>query len=202
LLETAADADADAASSDTRRTTMTRMQPTTIDTAPEATKPLLAALRENLGMTPNLFATIGHSPAALGMILTAMDTLGKGALPAREIEQVNLFTSELNGCGYCVSAHAGLGRRVGLTPDDITAARAGRGANAREQASLDLVRRVVRTGGVGAGLELKTAREAGLSDGEIVEVLAHVALKAFTNAVALVAQTEIDFPKQARLPES
>lgn len=66
---------------------------------------------------------------------------------------------------------------------------------------LDLVRRVVRTGGVGAGLELKAVREAGLSDAEIIEVLAHVALKAFTNAVALVAQTEVDFPKQPRLPE-
>jgi hypothetical protein len=28
-----------------------------------------------------------------------------------------------------------------------------------------------------------------------------VARKAFTNAVALVAQTEIDFPKQPKLPE-
>lgn len=180
---------------------MTRIQPTTIESAPEATRPMLEALKKNLGMTPNLFATIGHSPQALGMLLSAMDTLGKGNLSAREVEAINLHASELNGCGYCVSAHAGLGRRAGLSPDDIGAVRSGRGGNAREQAILDLVQRVVRTGGLGAGRELARSREAGLSDGEVVEVLAHVALKAFTNAVALVAQTEIDFPRAPGLPE-
>jgi alkylhydroperoxidase family enzyme len=81
-------------------------------------------------------------------------------------------------------------------------ARDGHGQNAREDALLGLVRRVVRTGGAGTGTELAALREAGVSDREVVEVLAHVALKAFTNAVALVAQTEIDFPKQPRLPSA
>jgi alkylhydroperoxidase family enzyme len=53
---------------------------------------------------------------------------------------------------------------------------------------------------VGAGTDLARAREAGLSDAELMEVLAHVSLKTFTNAVAILAQTEIDFPKQPRLP--
>jgi uncharacterized peroxidase-related enzyme len=180
---------------------MARIHPTTIDTAPDATRPLLEALKKNLGSTPNLFATIGHSPEALGMVLSAMETLGKGALSAREVEAINLHASELNGCAYCVSAHGALGRRAGLSPDDVQAARDGRGAGAREQAILALVRRVVRTGGGGAGTELAAAREAGVTDREVIEVLAHVALKAFTNAVALVAQTEIDFPRQPRLPQ-
>jgi len=177
-----------------------RIAPPTVETAPEGSRPLFAALKKNLGTVPNLFATIGHSPEALASLLTAMETLGRGRLSAREVEAINLATSELNGCGYCVSAHAALGRRAGLSPDDIAAVRTGRGANAREQALLDLVRRVVRTGGAGAGTELAAAREAGLSDGEVVEALAHVALKAFTNAVALVAQTEIDFPRAPKLP--
>jgi uncharacterized peroxidase-related enzyme len=180
---------------------MSRINPTTPETAPEATKPMLEALRRNLGMTPNLFATIGHSPESLGMLLTAMETLSKGKLAAREVELINLYTSELNGCGYCVSAHAGLGKRVGLSQADIDSAREGRGATARENALLRLVQRVVRTGGGGAGTELAGAREAGVSDREVLEVLAHVSLKAFTNAVALVAQTEVDFPKQPRLPQ-
>src|SRR5258707_305498 len=113
---------------------MARIHPTTIDTPPDATRPLLEALQKNLGSTPNLFATIGHSPEALGMLLSAMQTLGKGALSAREVEAINLHASELNGCAYCVSAHGALGRRAGLSPDDVQAARDGRGASAREQA--------------------------------------------------------------------
>ncbi len=181
---------------------MPRIAPLQIATAPEKARPLLENLKKKLGTVPNLFATIGQSPEALQALLGAMDVLGKGALSAREVELVNLFTSELNGCGYCISAHGALGRLAGLSPDDIEAARLGRGANAREQAILLLVRKVVRTGGAAAGTELARAREAGLTDGEVVEVLAHVALKAFTNAVGILAQTNIDFPKQPRLPEA
>jgi alkylhydroperoxidase family enzyme len=41
---------------------------------------------------------------------------------------------------------------------------------------------------------LSAARAAGLDDGEIVEVVAHVALNVFTNYLNNVAQTEVDFP--------
>jgi uncharacterized peroxidase-related enzyme len=181
---------------------MARMSPTTIETAPEATRPMLEALHKSLGTIPALFATIGHSPHALDALLHAMQTLSRGALSAREIELVNLATSELNGCGYCVSAHGALAKRAGVDAESIDAAREARATSAREHAMLRLVARVVRSGGAGSGTELARAREAGLTDAAIVEVLAHLALKTFTNAVALVAQTEIDFPKQPRLPSA
>ncbi len=179
---------------------MPRIPPVQIASAPEKLRPLFEGLKKKLGSVPNLFATIGQSPQALQALLGAMDALSEGALSAREVEQVNLLTSELNGCAYCVSAHGALGKLAGLSPDDTEAARAGRGATEREQAILALVRRVVRSGGAGAGTDLARAREAGLSDAELVEVLAHVSLKSFTNAVAILAQTDIDFPKQPRLP--
>jgi hypothetical protein len=76
-------------------------------------------------------------------------------------------------------------------------ARLGRAAGNREEATRALARRVVRTGGPGAGTELIAVREAGLSDAEIIEVLARVAEKAFSDSVAILAQIEIDFPKAA-----
>jgi alkylhydroperoxidase family enzyme len=42
---------------------------------------------------------------------------------------------------------------------------------------------------------LAIARDAGLTDAEIVEVVAHVALNVFTNYLNTVAQTTIDFPE-------
>jgi uncharacterized peroxidase-related enzyme len=179
---------------------MPRIQPVTEETATANAKPLLAAIKQQLGMVPNLFATIAQSPESLSSMLTAMDALSKGSMSAREIELVNLYTSELNGCGYCVSAHAALGKRAGLSADEVDRARVGDAPSPRERALLALVRRVVRTGGAAAGTELAQAREHGVSDRDLIEVLAHVALKTFTNAVALIAQTEIDFPKAARLP--
>lgn len=179
---------------------MPRIPPVQVATASDKLRPLFEGLRKQLGTVPNLFATIGQSPEALRALLQSMAALSSGALSAREVEKVNLHTSELNGCAYCISAHGALGKLAGLSPDEIEAARNGRGANAREQAILALVRRVVRTGGAGAGTELARAREAGLSDAEVVEVLAHVSLKSFTNAVAILAQTDIDFPRQPLLP--
>jgi uncharacterized peroxidase-related enzyme len=176
---------------------MPRILPVTGDHPSRST---LDAIAKQLGVVPNLFATIAHSPESLAMLLTATADLAKGALSAREIELVNVYTSELNGCGYCVSAHTALGKRAGIAGEEIDRARLGVAASPREQAILGLVRRVVRTGGASAGTELAAAREAGVTDRELVEVLAHVALKTFTNAVALVAQTEIDFPKAPRLP--
>lgn len=173
---------------------MPRIQPVT------ETTPLLDAIKAKLGVVPNLFATIARSPESLGWLIGGVEALAKASLSAREVELVNIYTSELNGCGYCISAHAMLGNKAGLTADDVERARLGGAASQRERAILGLVRRVVRTGGAAAGTELAQLREAGASDRDVIEVLAHVAMKAFTNAVALVAQTEIDFPKASRLP--
>ena len=97
----------------------TRIAPTTEDSAPEATKPILAQLKQAIGMIPNVYATIGHSPGSLASVLAWGDAVGKGGLSKREIEQLNLHVSELNGCGYCVSAHSMLGSRAGLTPGEL-----------------------------------------------------------------------------------
>lgn len=174
----------------------------TDQTAPTATRPIFARLREVAGMVPNVYGVIGHSPGSLSSVLAWNEALASSGLSAREREQLNLHVSELNGCAYCVSAHAALGARAGLAADQIAGARVGVGGNPREQALLAFARRVVRTGGARAGTELARLREAGVSDAEIIDALAVVALNAFRNAVNLVAETAIDFPRAADLPSS
>ncbi len=44
---------------------MSRLSIPAVDTAPEASKPLLAAVKQQLGVVPNLMKLVGHSPAAL-----------------------------------------------------------------------------------------------------------------------------------------
>jgi uncharacterized peroxidase-related enzyme len=153
-------------------------------------------------MVPNVYAIIGHSPGALEHVLGWSQALGTSGLSARELELLNLHISELNGCPYCVSAHATVGARVGLSPQQIEQARAGVGEGERENALLAFVRRVVRTGGGTAGTELARLREVGATDALVVDVLAVVALNAFRNAVNIVAQSEVDFPKAPRTPSA
>lgn len=177
-----------------------RISATTPSNAPEATRPILASLKQAVGMIPNVYATIGHSPGSLKSVLGWGEALATGGLGKRELEQLNLHVSELNGCSYCVSAHGALGARAGLSAQELSLARNGLGANERENALLAFARRVVRTGGARAGTDLARLREAGVSDAEVIDLLAVVALNAFRNAVNIVADSDIDFPRAPRLP--
>jgi alkylhydroperoxidase family enzyme len=42
--------------------------------------------------------------------------------------------------------------------------------------------------------DLESVRAAGYDDGQIIEIVLHVALNVWTNYINVVAQTDIDFP--------
>ncbi len=100
--------------------------PATIDAAPAASQPLLEAVKKQIGAAPNMFRLISNSPAALEGYLGLYGALGKGALPAPTRERIALAVAELNGCGYCLSAHTYLGKNLAKLDDaEITANRNG-----------------------------------------------------------------------------
>jgi uncharacterized peroxidase-related enzyme len=179
---------------------VSRLSISTEQSAPEPSRPVLSQLKQALGMVPNVYAAIASSPGALVSLRAWSEALARSGLSKREIELISLHVSELNGCGYCVSAHSALGARLGVTAAELSAARTGTGTSPRENALLALARRVVRTGGARAGGELARLREAGVTDAEIIDVLAVVALNGFRNAVSVVGELEIDFPRADHLP--
>ena len=70
----------------------------------------------------------------------------------------------------------------------------GRSDDAKAQAAITLALDIVRTKGRVSDATLAAARASGLNDGEIVEVVAHVALNIFTNYLNNLAGTDVDFP--------
>jgi alkylhydroperoxidase family enzyme len=78
--------------------------PATISDAPTASQPLLEAVKKQLGVVPNLFRLVSHSPAALQGYVGLSGALSKGALPAATRERIALAIAEINGCDYCLSA--------------------------------------------------------------------------------------------------
>ena len=60
---------------------------------------------------------------------------------------------------------------------------------------LTFAKRILEAKGHVTDVDVDAVREAGYSDGEIAEILAHVALNVFTNYFNTAAQVEIDFPK-------
>src|SRR5664279_1455361 len=85
-----------------RRFIMSRLSIPTVDTSPEASKPLLAAVKQSLGVVPNLMKLVGHSPAALEGYLSLNGALAKGKLDAKLRERIALAVAEYNGCDYCL----------------------------------------------------------------------------------------------------
>ena len=169
--------------------------PSSIDTAPAASQPLLHGVQKMLGVVPNLFRVAANSPAALEGYLGMFGALGKGSLPAPTRERIALAIAELNGCDYCLSAHTYLGRNLAKLDDAEMAANRNGGSNdAKAEAAVRFARLVAEQRGHVGDAALAAVRAAGYDDAQVVEIVQHVALNVWTNYLNSVAGTVIDFP--------
>jgi uncharacterized peroxidase-related enzyme len=172
---------------------MSHIAPVNPETATAPVKPLLDGVQTGLGMIPNLFRVAAVSPAALEALVTFFGAVDKGSFDVRTREAIALAVSELNSCDYCLSAHTALGRRAGLDDRALSDARVGKSEDKRRATLLALARSTVeRRGRVGGALD--EVRRAGITDAEIVELVANVALTVFTNYLNELSGTAIDFP--------
>ena len=169
--------------------------PVTVESAPAAAQPLLSGVKAKLGSVPNLFRLLAVSPAALEGYLGLSGALGKGSLDARTRERIALAVAEFNGCGYCTSAHAFIGKNLaGLSDAEIAANRNGSSTDDRAASAVRFAIKVVETRGQVSDADVAAIRVAGYSDAEVIEIVLHVALNTLTNYVNEVADTAIDFP--------
>ncbi|HAC33283.1 MAG TPA: alkylhydroperoxidase [Gammaproteobacteria bacterium] len=174
---------------------MTRLSPLDINTADQPTRTTLKAIETKLGMLPNLLATMAHSPATLNGYLALSNTLAQGSLTARQRELIAIAVAQENGCEYCLSAHAAAASSLGIDAAAIARARAGFSEDALDSAMLAFAVAVVKENGVLNDQQIEAARQQGLSNGRILEVVTNVALNILTNYINLIADTEIDFPQ-------
>lgn len=163
-------------------------------TATGSAKQLLDQVQSALGVTPNMMKIMANAPAALGGYLGLAGALGGGLLSAKTREQIALAIAGINACSYCASAHTLIGGKMGIGAAEAKANLMGQSADAKTQAALVFARNVVSKRGRLEARDVETARKAGWSDGEIIEIIAHVALNIFTNYFNLALGTEIDFP--------
>ncbi|MEO2013193.1 MAG: carboxymuconolactone decarboxylase family protein, partial [Fuerstiella sp.] len=92
-----------------------------------------------------------------------------------------------------------IGKTVGLTTEQVRDARLGGAVDSKSDAILKLALQLVRNRGFVFDDELTAARDAGVNDGEITEVVANTALNLFTNYFNHVAETVVDFPAAEEL---
>jgi len=163
-------------------------------TATGRTKELLDAVKQKFGMVPNITRLMANSPQVLEGYLGFSGALAGGRLNPQLRERIAIAVASKNGCNYCLSAHTAVGQMVGLSQEELTAARSGQSAGEKESTALRFAVKIVRERGWVGDEDMTSLRQAGFDDGEIVEIIGTTVLNIFTNYFNHVAETEIDFP--------
>lgn len=155
---------------------------------------LLAGVKKMLDRTPNIFTTLAHSPAALGLFVGAIGAMANSKLSGGLREQIALTVAGANGCDYCASAHTTLGKMNKVSEAELAQNLLSQSSDARVQAALIFARKIVEARGHVSDTDVQDVRKAGYDDSEIVDIVAVVGVNIFTNYFNHVAGTEIDFP--------
>lgn len=173
-----------------------------LDTAPEASKPLLEKSLKAYGRLPGLHKVMADSPAVLegyqAIAKYAMET----SLNADEITVVWQTINVENECHYCVPAHTGMAKMMKVD-DSIT--KALREETPLESAKLEALRKftlqVVRQRGFVEEDQFAEFFAAGYEQRTALEIILVLAQKTMTNYINHFAHTEVDEPMKAFLWE-
>lgn len=98
---------------------MSKFQIHTIDTAPEAAKEALQAVKNNNGFIPNLIGVLANAPTALETYRTVGAINQRTSLTPTEREVVQITAAVANGCGFCVAGHTAISIKQIKMPDEL-----------------------------------------------------------------------------------
>ena len=171
---------------------MTTFSVPTRDEVSPASQQSFDALKNALGMVPNLYATIAYSDNGLPKYLAYQGA--KTSLSNKEKEAVNLVVSEINGCRYCQSAHTVLGKMNGFSDEQIISLRKGESDNAKLHALVKLTNDITLNKGHVSEANLNAFFNAGYNKGNLVDVILQISDKIAMNYLHNLTNVEIDFP--------
>jgi uncharacterized peroxidase-related enzyme len=174
---------------------MTNFAPVEPDTATGKAAELLVQVQKSLGQTPNMHKVMANSPALLKSYLALSGAVAGGTLPAAVRERLAIATAQLNGCEYCLSAHTYIGANIAkVDPAELDSARKGQSTDPHVAALLKLSNDIAENAGDVDEADVKAAREAGVTEEEIGEIVANLALNTLTNYFNVLAHVDNDWP--------
>ena len=180
------------------RGTMTAFPIHTLETAPDRSKPLLEALRQNVGMIPNLAAGMAASPELLEGFLTLRRIYATGTFTPAEIQMLSLVAAYENDCSWCMAFHTAMARSEGVTLDHIDALREGRDPGDDYFGPMcELAREMVRRRGAVSSETMNRFLDAGFSGKQALEVVLGMAFSLMANYAGHLVNPTLDAPLEA-----
>src|SRR5207249_12236842 len=128
------------------------------------------------GQLSNFLGVLAGAPAVLRAYARFRSELRQGALPLKSQQRVALAVAEHGRSEYSLATLLRTARDAGLGLDEIALARRFESKDEREAALLRFARGLLDEPGAPPLHLLEEAREAGFTDEQLLEVIAHVAL--------------------------
>ncbi|MCL5884684.1 MAG: peroxidase-related enzyme [Deltaproteobacteria bacterium] len=148
-------------------------------------------------MVPNLFKTYAHHPPLLQANWNKVKAvMMEGSLTRKVKQTIAVLVSRDNSCSYCVAAHTGALRAIGVTDEEISAIEEDPDKadfTTKEKALIRFARKANREPLKISDVEFGAFRETGATDAEIVEALGVMELFTAFNKFLDSLQVELDF---------
>lgn len=174
---------------------LTQIAVPTRDQVNEESQLIFDQLKGQLGMVPNIYATIGYSSKALANFLTYSGEAGKGTFSKKEIEAIKLAVSEANNCLYCKSAHTAIAKMNGFTDEETVELRKATIADEKLNALTSLAGEVAKTAGHVSSEVKERFFAQGYDEKALIDFVAVVVSVTFTNYVYGLTKVPVDFPE-------
>ena len=164
-----------------------------LDTAPEASKPLLEQSQKAFGRLPGLHKVLAESPQAYEGYQVLHKLFTETDFDAEELTVVWQAINVENECHYCVPAHTGIAKMMKVS-DEISDAL--RNETALPTPKLEALRtftvQMFRQRGNVSDDQMKAFFDAGYGHRAVLDVILGMAQKTMSNYVTHVAQTPVD----------
>lgn len=164
------------------------------DTAPEASKALMAQSQKAFGMIPNLHRILAEAPATYEIYNAAFSTFMHNTSLKPIEQQVVFMTANFeNNCHYCVPGHTWMMKAARMPDAVIEALREGTDIpDERLQALHDFTKGLLDQRGHIGDDKLQAFLDAGYSKRQALEVLTGLSAKLISNFTNALAHTEVD----------
>jgi alkylhydroperoxidase family enzyme len=166
-------------------------------TAPDGSAPLLKSIQTAGGTVSKFIGILAESPPALRAYTRLRNELRASMLPRATRERIGVAVAEWRNDPYTLTQYSRTARAAGLGLDEVARARNFTSSDEKEAALLALLRETLDPSERPPHHLVEEAREAGWSDEEILEAVAHLAMNEFQSLVASASA----LPKDQATPE-
>jgi alkylhydroperoxidase family enzyme len=167
------------------------------ETAPEASKAMLAKSQSDFGMIPGLHAVMAEAPGLLEAYKSLHELFVNSSFDQDEVTVIWQTINVEHACHYCVPAHTAIANSMGIDGTITDALRNETPLpNERLEALRTFTLNVVRNRGNVDETAVQAFLDAGFSQRQILEVILGIAQKIMSNYTNHLVKTPVDAPFQ------